>query len=125
VYWQTLCAYAQASVYSREKFAAESRKLILSVLADQQGIDSAQVQMRVENGSLVVPETIRKLITQEEPYLFEGGSLMARSGTRPRWWQVFHEHKSRQLDNQAAEIADFVEQLLEVNHAERQSNPQG
>ena len=123
VYWRTLCAYAQASAYSREKFAAESRKLILAVLADQQGVDGAQVQLRVENGSLAVPEAIRKLITQQETTLFEGGSR--RNGTRPRWWQLFHKYIPPQQDDQATEIADFVEQLLELNHAERQSDQQG
>lgn len=123
-HWRMLCSYAQTSPYSREKFLEESRKLILSVLADQYALDMDEAQTRVEDSTIAVPEAIRKLIGQQRIHAFDPTWRMPRRAALPFWQRLFRQQEAPQLDSQAVVITDFVEQLLELNNAERQAEYQ-
>lgn len=68
--WRSICSSLSASGFYRNSFAWEARKLVLSMLAYDRGIDVTEAESLVKEGKLDVPETIRELIENREfrPY---------------------------------------------------------
>ncbi len=58
--WLLLVSKQSASPFYRDIFVSEARNLILSMLAYDHGIDSAEAETRVRNGTLAVPERIKR-----------------------------------------------------------------
>ena len=126
-YWKRLCANIYRSTFSKEKFTWEARKLILSILANQEGIEADEVEVRVSKGSLAVPEPIRNLIgrstIQDAKSKFQRTSnpvirlrrLILKADSPP----------DPQIDSQLAEIIRFIEQCLEINRGGDQTNASG
>jgi hypothetical protein len=114
-HWRTLCSGLSVGWFSRGMFALESRRLLLAILAYQEGLDVAEVETRVKAGTLPVPPLIAHLIQHkgfDKPE--QAVSLVHRlrevfRGTGPR--------KDLYAERQAAEVISFIEHLLEIDHA--------
>jgi hypothetical protein len=119
LFWQSLHNRLITSEFSRNHFAWEARKLILSILAYQEGIDVSQVEAMVIDGTLSVPNTVRYLIQRRE--------IRASSQTPPaihnltfRLRRLLFKLESPtdpQIAHQVEEIVAFIEHRLEITHA--------
>ena len=119
MHWKKLCSNLYASPFAQDTFAWEARKLILSVFAYQNGIEIAQVEAMIRNDVLPVPEPIKKLIQEKKidnfTLTFEPApKLIARLR---RWLFPSEESQKSPIDDELAEIADYIEHLLEIDHA--------
>jgi hypothetical protein len=111
-FWLRLCATAPASEYPRLELARETRRLIISVLAYQEGLTPAEVEQKIVSGDLAVPVTIKQFIHDRDfPFTLP---------PRQRFWQRFNRKADQQSDpllNQSLEeIAQFIENRLEIVH---------
>jgi hypothetical protein len=93
--------------------------LILSIFAYQNGIETSEVEARIRNGTLTVPDSIHKLVqhkkireSQLPPKNAENALLRLR-----RWLFKTEHQKNPQVDSPVVEIVDFIEHLLEIEHA--------
>ena len=114
--WRQLCARLYASPFSREQFAWEARRVILSILAYQRGIDLSEAEAMVKNGVLDVPEPIRNLVQQRDlqvsrrtPHGLKGTILRLRLSFRQTESQA-----DPLIDSQVAEFIKFIERYLEI-----------
>lgn len=124
LHWRSLYTNLYLSPFSRNRFAWEARKLILSILAYEHGISSLEAETLVRNGTLTVPETIKNLI---ESKTFPDARFPNRFTKRLlRLRQLFFKTDSKkdpQVDSLIAEIISFIEYRLEINHAGNQPKP--
>jgi hypothetical protein len=118
LHWRSLCDRAYVNPFSKSWLAIEARKLVLSILAYEQGVDLAEAEALVRNGVLDVPDTLRDAI--ENKYmlsaplpnrltgmLFRLRRLLLRADTSPE------PHVERLI----AELISFIEHRLEIPHA--------
>jgi hypothetical protein len=118
-HWRTLCGGLSVGWFARDMFALESRRLLLAILAYEEGIDVAEVETRVKAGTLPVPPLIAHLIQHKE---FEKPKQAVSLMRRLR--EMFHSagpQKNLQAERQVAEVISFIEHLLEIDHAGSQS----
>lgn len=110
--WLRLYATAPAREYARVELAREIRKLIVSMLAYQEGLTPPEVEQKIVSGVLPVPDTVRTLFLERD--------LSATPQPAPRFWQRFIRKADRQtdplLDRSLEEIAQFIENRLEIVH---------
>ena len=114
-YWGRLYKNLYGIPFYRSQFATETRKFLLALLAYQNGTSSAQIEALVINGSLPVPAAVRDLIHYREIRL-------SRQEIRPqsRWRRLLFgaaPHKANPVNDQVAQVIDFIEQQLEITHA--------
>jgi hypothetical protein len=119
LHWRILCANMDANPFTRDRFAWEARKLILSIFAYEQGIDIAEAEMLVRRGDVDMPDVIRNLITEKK---FPVTGLRIRRIARPIVWLRWlffriEADNDPQLDALVGEITSFVEHRLEIYHA--------
>jgi hypothetical protein len=107
----------ESSAYAREKFAGESRKLILSILAYQEGIGIAEAEALVRSGVLGVPEPVRTLIVPQHIQAFTQVSRTDGNSVLARLRRIFGETALPRIDGQVDELIGFIEQLLETDDA--------
>ncbi len=116
--WQRLCHSLTTNSFGRTDFIYEARQLTLAVLAFQEGKDRDQVEQMVTSQSLLVPETVRRLIVSTE-ILTSAPSVnwmdRARAEIR-RWFQREPRPSDPALDRQVAEIIQFLQDRVEMNH---------
>ncbi len=114
-HWKTLFSGASIGWYFRNKLALESRNLLLAILAYQEGIEVADVEARVGAGTLPVPPGIAYLIQHKE---FEMVTRPAGRIGRLRWRsRSLRAQEKLYLERQIAEVIQFIEHLLEIDHA--------
>ncbi len=116
-FWRNVCVQLGSSAYSREKFAGESRKLILSILAYQEGIENTEAEALVSSGVLAVPETVRNLIVRQDVKSFKQVSRTENNSVLARLRRMFGEPALPRIDGQVDEVIKFIEQLLEIGDA--------
>jgi hypothetical protein len=117
--WKSLYTNIDINPFARHRFVWEARKLILSILAYEQGINSAEAETLVPNGTVAVPEPIRNLIEEKKI-----------PGSRPPINRIAHAvfwlrrllfkvdtENDLQIDPLVGEIISFIEHRLEINHA--------
>jgi hypothetical protein len=118
-HWKKLYAKLHTSPFGRETFAWEARKLILSVLVQQYGIDIAEVETLVRDGTISLPDSIRDLILLKKiPISDTTAGRTENLVTRLR--RLFSKTKSPnnpQIDHFVSEMVHFIEHQLEINHA--------
>ena len=122
LHWKILCAHMDVNPFTRERFAGEARKLILSIFAYEQGVDVADAEVLIQNGYVDVPDTIRNLITEKRlPFrrLHISRVTRVRGWLRWRFFKIEAENES-QIDALVGEIISYIEQHLEINHAGNQ-----
>ena len=122
LHWRSLCANMDVNPFTRDRFAWEARKLILSIFAYEQGIDVADAEMLVQQGEVDMPDTIRSLITKKKiPATRLRINRIARAMVWLRGLFLKTEAENDpQIDALAGEIISFIEQRLEINHAGNQ-----
>lgn len=107
--WLLLVSKQSLSPFYRDIFASEARNLILSMLAYDHGIDSAEAETRVKNGALAVPEPIKALIEMRDIRI--PPRPISRIETLLRRLRLLNADppSDPQLDRLVAEVVDFVE----------------
>jgi hypothetical protein len=121
--WKRLYSNLHSSPFARDTFAWEARKLILSILAYQDGIKTSEVEAMVKDGTLPLPDSIRDLI-QQKKIRDSQPTLNRMESTRTRLRRLFFKAKLQhdpQIDTLVAEIVSFIEHQLEIDHAGNQS----
>lgn len=116
LFWKRIYSHLDSSQLSRNHFASETRRLILSILAYQEGVDTFEIERMISDGILSVPDSVRKLILKQEMQApirpqkaVEGVILRLRYlifGAAPEI--------DPQIDPQTDEIVSFIEQRLEI-----------
>jgi hypothetical protein len=110
--WLRWCATAPASEYPRLELARETQKLIVSLLAYQEGLTPAEVEQKILSGDLAVPAAVRQFIGDRD--------LKFTPPPRQRFWQRLRRTADRQsdplLDQSLEEIVQFIETRLEIVH---------
>jgi hypothetical protein len=120
--WKSLCANMDINPFSRNRFAWEAKKLILSILACEQGMDIADAEALVLDDTLDVPDVIRKLIetnTLPDAKLPLNRITSAMLRVRRLLFKVGAKNDLK-IDSPVAEIIGFIEHHLEINHAGNQ-----
>lgn len=114
LHWRMLCMHAQGNWFAKGRLGFEARKLILSILAYEQGVDLLEAEAMVRNGTLMVPDMLRSIIeTKTIP-----DALPSRfSGVLSRLRRPVLRGDSRPdpyLVQFLAEFTSFVEHHLEI-----------
>ncbi|MEP6984138.1 MAG: hypothetical protein ABI970_00970 [Chloroflexota bacterium] len=120
--WKKLCSNLYSSSMARDNFAWEARKLIIAILAHQDGIEPAEVEERIKNETLLIPLAIKDLIQYKKikdppPLPQERESIIVR--LRRLLLKEKSQNKPR-IDSPIAEIVAFIEHQLEINHVTNQ-----
>lgn len=120
VFWRRLYEHLTGSQFSRNHFAAESRKLILSILAYQEALDVSIVEARIMDGSVIVPSAVKYLIQYRE---IPTSTRIGTSNNSLRFWLRTRFIKPQRMldpyiDQQVNEIVEFIEHRLEITYAE-------
>jgi hypothetical protein len=118
-FWLRLYEQLAGNHFSRNRFAMESRKLILSILAYQEGLDVSIVEARVMDGSMIVPNTVKYLIQYRE---LPTSTRIGTSNNSLRFWLRTRFIKPQRvvdpsIDQQVNEIVEFIEHRLEITYA--------
>ena len=117
LHWKRLYDNLYISRFSRTLFNSESRKLILSILAYENGIDSTEAEARTKRGTLNVPDGIRNLLQQRD---FPDAAPPSRlQSLRQRLGRIIAP-PNPQVDALVAEVITFVEQHLETPYGGNQ-----
>jgi ABC-type multidrug transport system fused ATPase/permease subunit len=120
-YWRKLCSNLYSSPFAQDTFAWEARKLILSIFAYQNGIESAQIEAMIRNDVLSVPEPIRKLIEEKKIQDFNPAPKPTENIVirLQRWLFPVEASQKLPIDDAVTEIVAYIEYLLEVDHARK------
>jgi hypothetical protein len=120
-YWRKLCSNLYSSPFAQDTFAWEARKLILSIFAYQNGIETAQVEAMIRSDALPVPASIKKLIQEKKIKDFRAIPQPSENvilRLRRRLFKI-EVQKNPPIDDPVAEIADYIEHLLEIDHVRK------
>jgi hypothetical protein len=120
-YWKRLCSNLYSSPFAQDSFAWEARKLIVSIFAYQNGIETAQVEAMIRNDMLSVPEPIKKLIQEKKIQDFNATPKPTENVIfwLRRWLFPVEDPQKLPIDDSVTEIVDYIEQLLEIDHARK------
>ncbi len=121
-HWRVLCANISASHFSQNFFASEARKLILSILAYEQGVGYFEAEALVISGDLEVPETIRDLIEKKEIQHSKPPTTRLKNLLRRLRLLEPDAQIDPQLNALLAEIVGFIEQHTEKAYDGHQSD---
>jgi hypothetical protein len=125
MFWRRLCGHLTESPFSRERFALASGRLILSILAYQEGLDVPQVEAMVIDGTLNVPDVVKDLIQRRELDSSRPRSSALENAVARLRRLLFREEAPTdpQIDRQVDEIVAFIEHRLEITHVEDPLEP--
>jgi hypothetical protein len=119
LHWKSLYTSIDVNPFARNRFAWEARKLILSILAYEQGVNTSEAEALVRNGMVDIPDTIRNLI--EEKRIPDTRLTLNRiTSLMLRVRRLFFNGDTEtdlEIDSSVAEIIGFIEYHLEINHA--------
>ncbi len=117
-YWKKLCSNLYSSPFAQDSFAWESRKLILSIFAYQNGIEIPEVEAMIRNNVLSVPAVIKKLIEEKKIRNFIDNPQPSENiiFRLRRWLFPVEDPQKKSIDDAVAEIVAYIEHLLEIDH---------
>jgi hypothetical protein len=120
VFWRRLCDHLAAGPFSRERFASEARRLVLAILAYQEGLDDSQAEALVVEGALNVPDAVKNLIRHKgiQPSIQTSSAMHSVVFRLRRLLFRAEPPPDPQIDQQVEEIVGFIERRLEIAHAE-------
>ncbi|MBN1451046.1 MAG: hypothetical protein JW963_08535 [Anaerolineales bacterium] len=113
--WRNLCAYAYDNWFSKNRLVLEARKLILSILAYEQGVDLVEAEALVRNGALDVPDALRDVI--ENKPLPDAPLPNRSAGALSQRRLQEDTNRDPHVERLIAELISFVEHHLEITHA--------
>ncbi len=119
VFWTRHHNNLYSSPFFRHKFATETRKFILNVLAYQEGEEVAVVEQMIISGALPVPAAVKDLVQSKEIRSSRPVSV-PRSFVAQRFSRLLARsapHHDPLTDQQVREIIGFIEHRLEITHA--------
>jgi hypothetical protein len=118
LYWKRLSTHLYRSRFSKNLFASEARKLVLTILAHEYRLETAEIDALIRRDALPVPETIRRLIEQGEIQIAEQPSdrLSSLLHQIERLLPQTNTPREPQIDAHLAEIIAFIEQHLEITY---------
>lgn len=111
-YWKRLTTNLYLSRFSKNLFAAEARKLILTILAHEYRLETSEIEAMIHREQIPVPETIRRLIEEGEFQVVAPPT--DRLSQILRWLPLITPPREPQLDARMDEIITFIEQHLEI-----------
>ena len=120
-FWNHLFANLRSSPFSRDDFAFETRKLILSILSYQEGVDIPVIEQWVADQKISVPESVTQLILSKTvAFPIEKENSLSRKLTKflHRFFQKDAQGE-QMMDEQAKEIIHFIEVRLEISQDEQ------
>jgi hypothetical protein len=118
LFWNRLLTNLRSNPFSRDNFALEARKLILSILSYQEGIDIPGIEQILADHKISVPVSVAQLVISKKlPFLPEKGNPHGRK--LPKFLHRFFQKDAQDepmMDEQAKEIIHFIEDRLEISH---------
>ncbi len=126
-HWRRLSENLYVSRFSRNLFMADARRLILSILAYENGIETAEVTGLLKAGALDLPAGVAALFAQpdhqdELQEVLPSEPLIQRLRRRLRLGKSAVP-RNPQLEALVADILDFIEFHLEKAYAGNQPEP--
>lgn len=116
LYWRGLCAHAYGNPFSKNWFTLEARKLVVSVLAHEYGIDAAEAELLVKNGTLHVPDTLRAAFDNKYVPSAPLPSRFASAVFRLRQLLLGEKVQPDQhIERLMTDFVTFIESHLEIN----------
>ena len=89
LHWRRLADNLAVSRFSRNLFVNDSRRLILSILAYEYSLDTAEVSAAIKAGTLDLPANIQSLFQkielEDSPRVQRGGRSVPVNGAPPRF----------------------------------------
>lgn len=116
-FWRNQCSHLNKNIFTHQEFILSTRRLILNILANQEQLDIFEVEQKVENRELAVPESVcdflceRRLRTKPPRRNWFGRMLYRFQrliGYSPK------TKMPTDLELQVSEIIDFIEHRLEI-----------
>jgi hypothetical protein len=116
-FWSRRYDYLNQSRFLGDDFAFELRKLLMAILAYQEGLEKEEIEIRVASESFPVPEAVKYLITHRSlvtsdnekervPQLLK--RVQKRLGVRDRI-------RSAQICNNVEQIIEYLNDRLEIS----------
>jgi hypothetical protein len=114
-HWKRLYSSLRRSTLFKNQFALEVRRLVLTMLAYQEGVTPPEIEARIKHGTLIVPAEVEMLV-RERDFL---PSATETSGFRRRAWRLWSlfgktEPVDPRRDEQLAQVIRFIESRLEI-----------
>jgi hypothetical protein len=126
-HWRRLSENLYVSRFSRNLFMADARRLILSILAYENGIEVAEVTALLKAGALELPGGVGTLFAQADHQDELQEVLPSEPFTQKmrRWLRLGNAAPARnpQLEALVADIMGFIEYHLEKAYAGNQPEP--
>ncbi len=118
----TIWARLYKNLYARSilsnHFSSETRKLLLNLLAYQEGVTTDEIEVRVKNDTLALPSAVKTLLEHKAIRLNQP-EYNANHNWLQRWLNPPQPAlDSAETDPQVAEIVAFIEHRLEITHDE-------
>jgi len=115
-FWSRLLSYSMTSEFFRWDFVLEARRLILSIFAFQEGLDTSQVEQGIANHSISVPIIVKQLVNQRElPIDAPPKNWVDTWVTQIRnWLNIPETQPDPKISGKIEEIIDFIEERLEI-----------
>jgi len=120
-FWNRLFTNLRSSPFSRDDFVFKARKLILSILSYQEGVDIPGIEQMVADHKISVPVSVMQLVLSRKlPSPPGRGNSLSKKLTK-FLHRFFHENSQDELmiDEQASEIIHFIEYRLEISYDEQ------
>jgi hypothetical protein len=117
--WRRLYSDLTGSQFSRNRFAWETRQMILFILADQEGIDTSEAEMNIINGTLSVPDAVRHLVRYRQIEIARPASTAGSHRVWRLYRLLFRQAAPAHtplVDPQVEEVIAFIEHRLEITH---------
>jgi hypothetical protein len=119
--WKRLADFKISNRFVRNQFTWETRKLILSLIAYQENIDTATAEEIIKNDRLDVPNVVKTLIERRE---IPVSDKITSKNLFFRLRQMLPGvDDAPQTDPLSDEIIAYIEQRLEISHVGNQ--PEG
>ncbi len=121
LFWNRLLTNLRSNSFSRDEFALEARKMILSILSYQEGINIPGIEQMLAEHKISVPVSVAQLVLSKKLQSFpDKGNPHGRKS--PKFLRRFIRKDTQgesMIDEQAQEIIHFIEDRLEINHDEQ------
>lgn len=114
--WRNLYRNLYTSEFTRNLFLSDARRLVLSLIAYEQGVDTLEAEALVKSGAFAVPEAVRKLVERRDIYGLNPPSNRLKIILRRLGLLKPEASINPQLDGMVDEFIRFIEQYREITY---------